>query len=256
MMKNKLDFKLDEKARIYDVEIMYDSKSSFLENYIQKKPIIGALLKNIKNSMIDARDYIFVDGFIEEEAGKLIRKYISKDTVFLEIGCGDLGIRRFLPKDICYNAFDVFISEYALKKASGNKENMNLALACATRIPLDSESVSLVVATEVLEHIPQIDKAIYEIYRVLRRGGILIVSIPNNYCFKYKRKGPHPDHVQNWSFDSFKEYMTNQKFMYLEGFMKGFWLPLPLWLTKASYQVPFSCKDEFYNTNFFYVFKK
>jgi len=38
--------------------------------------------------------------------------------------------------------------------------------------------------------------------------------------------------------------------------MKGFWIPITISPGKASYQLPISSKNEFYNTNFFFVFKK
>ncbi len=38
--------------------------------------------------------------------------------------------------------------------------------------------------------------------------------------------------------------------------MRGYWIPLTILPGKASYQLPISSKNEFYNTNFFLVFKK
>lgn len=226
--------------RTWVLGIHRDSRSKFLLN-----PFLWPIIK--------WRDDLFVDGFIEYGIGKWIKQLINDNIVFIEVGCGDMSLRKFLRRKICYNAFDISLSELHLKRAF-KKGNVNVALASATDIPLDSNLVSLIVSTECFEHIPEIDRAISEIRRVAKPNAKLLCTIPNNYCYKYQKKGPHPEHVNNWSYEEFKEYMNERGFKFIEGYMKGFWIPLPLWLTKTSYQLPISSKNEFYNTNFFYMF--
>jgi SAM-dependent methyltransferase len=48
----------------------------------------------------------------------------------------------------------------------------------ATRMPFPDDSFDLVIAAEVLEHIPADQRAINEISRVLRPGGIAAVTVP------------------------------------------------------------------------------
>ncbi len=74
-------------------------------------------------------------------------------------------------------------------------------------------------------------------------------------CNKYKKKGPYGYHINKWKNEEFIEYMKSNKFEYIEGIMKGKWIPFPLWITGTSYQLPLSSKSEYYNTNFFYVFR-
>jgi len=45
---------------------------------------------------------------------------------------------------------------------------------------LDSSSFDLVVASHVLEHLPQIDRTLRLFNRLLRRGGKLVVLVPNS----------------------------------------------------------------------------
>jgi len=205
--------------------------------------------------ILKLRNDLIVDGFIEREIGKLIKKYITKDTVFLEIGCGDMSLKRFIPSNLWYNALDLELSDFHIIRTLRNKHNVNLVLASATEIPTPDNTASLIVSTETFEHIPEIDKAMQELHRIAIPDAILICSIPNNYCYKYKKKGPHRGHVNNWRYEEFIEYMKSHHLEFVEGFMKGKWIPFPLWMTKTSYQVPISSKSECYNTNFFYVFK-
>jgi len=193
---------------------------------------------------------------IEKEAGKLMKKYLRKNNIFLEVGCGDMSLRKYLPNSHTYNAMDISLADFHLQRVLPEGKRINVVIASVTKIPLPSNSVSMIAATEVLEHIINVNKAMSEIERVLKPRGVLIVSIPNNYCYKYQIKGAHTEHVQNWDFKGFIKYAEKYKFQVVESFMKGYWVPLPLWLTRTSYQLPFTSKEEFYNTNFFYVFRK
>ncbi len=212
--------------------------------------------KSLLYPVYKIRNYLVVDGFIEYQIGRLITKYISDDTLFLEIGCGDMSLRRFLPKSVSYNALDLELSEFQLRRNLRKRGAISIVLASATDIPAPSGIVSLIVSTETFEHIPKINKALEEISRVASPKATLICSIPNNCCYKYEKKGPHRGHVNDWTFDEFTHLMKLHSFELVEGFMKGWWIPLPKWLTRQSYQLPFSSECEYYNTNFFYVFRK
>lgn len=184
----------------------------------------------------------------------MIQTHAKPDSIFLDVGCGSMKLRRYLPKGLFYNGIDISLAENILRRYSSKE--INVALASATEIPLESEIVTIVACTEVLEHIPEVDKAISEIHRILTAGGFLFLSIPNNYCYKYKKKGPHADHVNDWTFDEFRLLMEESGFDFLTGTKVGFWIPFPSWLTHTSYQLPRSHQHEFYNTNFFYAFRK
>ncbi len=54
-----------------------------------------------------------------------------------------------------------------------------------TNIPLDDASVDTAVCSEVLEHIPDNRKAMSELYRVMKPGGTLLFSMPNNNSLLY-----------------------------------------------------------------------
>ena len=225
------------------------------ESGISRNSPMKLLLKRLLWPLVNLRNYLVIDGFIQREAGRLITGYLTAGSVFLEIGCGDMSLRKYLPENFWYNALDLNLSDFHILRALGSRERTNIVVASATEIPASSEVASLLVSTETFEHIPDIDRAVAELHRVAKPGAVLICSIPNNYCRKYEVKGPHPGHIQAWSYDEFKAYMEKRNFEFIEGFMKGKWLPFPLWLTKSSYQLPLSSVSEKDNTNFFYVFR-
>jgi SAM-dependent methyltransferase len=150
-------------------------------------------------------------------------------------------------------SFDLAFSEAQLDKLFRRRSDVNICLADAKRLPIDDNSVDIIVSTEVFEHIPDVGVAIAEARRVCRPGGKLICSIPNNFCKKYVVKGPHPDHVNNWNFQDFSDLMKSFDFYEIESSMRGWWIPLPR-LVNFTFQLPFAPRKEYVSTNFLYVF--
>ncbi|MDE2183307.1 MAG: hypothetical protein KGJ78_09825 [Alphaproteobacteria bacterium] len=72
----------------------------------RNRPLVRSLKVRLY-PLVKLRQDLLVDGFIESEIGLLIRRYVKPDTVFLEVGCGDMSLKRFLPKDVAYNAVDL-----------------------------------------------------------------------------------------------------------------------------------------------------
>ena len=215
----------------------------------------GTGIRGIFLGALRLHNYLFVDGFIEREVNCLLGRYYARGQAFLEVGCGDMSINRFLPRDAWYNAFDLSLSERNLERLFAARERANVAMASAKQIPLDSGAVDCLVSSECLEHIPGVDEAVREMRRICRTGAKAIITIPNNFGKKYQVKGPHPEHVNDWTFDGFCELMAACGFRKLEGYMKGYWLPLPTALTRVSYQVSLASVKEANNTNFFFVFE-
>jgi len=223
---------------------------------IRRNSKLELILKKLAWPLVKFRSNLLVDGFIERGVGRWIKEFTTKGSVCLEVGCGDMSLRKFLPKNIWYNGFDFSFSEFQLLRVLKKKEGrLNLAIASATDIPLESNSASVIFSKEVFEHIPEIDLAVDEIYRIAKPGAKLICSIPNNHCYKYKKKGAHPQHVNDWTYDEFIKYMQSHSFKLIEGYMIGLWIPLPRRLTNTSYQLPISSRNEYYNTNFLFLFE-
>ncbi|MCS6829397.1 MAG: class I SAM-dependent methyltransferase [Armatimonadota bacterium] len=54
----------------------------------------------------------------------------------------------------------------------------NLLLAAAERLPLAKESVDVIVATDILEHLDDDIAVLAEFYRTLKPGGYVVVTVP------------------------------------------------------------------------------
>ena len=92
----------------------------------------------------------------------------------LVIGCGNKEDQALLVKNSGALGFD--LSFEALRS---NQSKDRLFAADILSIPLVDNSIDVAVCSEVLEHVPLIRSAVKEMARVIKPGGILIVTTPN-----------------------------------------------------------------------------
>lgn len=92
----------------------------------------------------------------------------------------------------------------------GAKKNEILLIADATNLPFKNNFFDRIIASEVLEHIPDDMKALNEMYRVLKPGGVIMVTVPNHdYPFLW-------DPV-NWLLEKFWHFHLPSDVWWLSG---------------------------------------
>jgi SAM-dependent methyltransferase len=92
----------------------------------------------------------------------------------LDVGCGVMPYRKLIesnPKVSKYIGMDLADSSLYAQVEPDLKWN-------GSEIPLGEESVDCVVATEFLEHYAEPEKALREILRVMRPGGLFFGTVP------------------------------------------------------------------------------
>ena len=95
--------------------------------------------------------------------------------VVLDIGCADSKPRRHLPADAEYYGLDYFDTATAWY---GTRPDV---FGDAQQLPFAPDSVDHVLLLDVLEHIPEPDRCLAEIRRILKRDGTLTVQVPFMY---------------------------------------------------------------------------
>lgn len=112
---------------------------------------------------------------------------LSGKERILEIGCGRGFYLRTLDQILPpLEITGIDLNERYLQTAKKFIDNpkVNLIKADATSLPFKNNTFNRIIASEILEHIPDDEKAISQMYRVLKPGGIAIVTVPNkNYPF-------------------------------------------------------------------------
>jgi SAM-dependent methyltransferase len=130
--------------------------------------------------------YPFTLGFFYREKMRAIH-YIAPNLFFdkiLEIGGGQGGLTALLYPRSHITNLD-FNSDFA-NAPCNQKENVTFVCGDATTLPFPNNHFATVTMFDVLEHIKDDQKAITEALRVLKPGGFLLVSTPNeNWQFPY-----------------------------------------------------------------------
>ncbi|AUN16931.1 MerR family transcriptional regulator [Clostridium botulinum] len=100
----------------------------------------------------------------------------------LELGCGDASLwnKNFnhIPSnwDITLTDFSEGMLKDAKKNLREKRSRFNFKIVNAESIPFEEESFDVVIANHMLYHVPNMNKALKEINRVLKSEGILFAS--------------------------------------------------------------------------------
>ena len=115
---------------------------------------------------------------------------LAPDQICLDVGCGEgrHTLAAYLLDGVL--AVGVDLCKQDLATAKGRIEDMHLhgpggmvgfAAGDATALPVASGTVDVVIASEILEHIPNYLSVLEEAMRVLKPGGRLCVSVPRQW---------------------------------------------------------------------------
>jgi len=117
-----------------------------------------------------------------DKALELIFPYIQKNKKILDLGSGrghltdrikDLMIQKRIDPKKHLLAADIFHNIFEVKNIPFKKTDFN------KKFPFKASSFDLIYSIEVIEHIRSPYDFISECYRILKPGGILILSTPN-----------------------------------------------------------------------------
>jgi SAM-dependent methyltransferase len=136
----------------------------------------------------------------------------------LDAGCGEGFVARALGEAMpSLSIVGADIDADALGLAADIAPQVARVRADVCRLPWPDDSFPLVIATEVLEHVPDGDRALAEFVRV--SGAHLILSVPHEPWFAWgnlarlknvRRGGRDPDHVRFWTRGGFVDFVSQR----------------------------------------------
>lgn len=136
-------------------------------------------MKNILYEKPDAK----LNPRMRESVSLVLRPGV-KGAKILDIGCGYGWFEYHLLKEDITEITGIEITEQDLKTTKDNLKHKKarFSIGGALELPFDDQSFDIVVAWEVIEHIPKHteEKMFAEVSRVLRRGGHFYLSTPYN----------------------------------------------------------------------------
>jgi len=125
-------------------------------------------------------------GFFYREKMQAIH-HIAPDQPFqeiLEVGGGPSGLTAMLYPQARITNID--IDPRYNNFPSNQQKRVHFVCGDATDLPFGKQSFDAVTLFDVLEHIPDHEKTVSEVLRVLRPGGFILISAPNeNWRFPY-----------------------------------------------------------------------
>lgn len=108
---------------------------------------------------------------------QFLRGVELRDTLVLDGGCGVGGLTRVLvAKGARVIALDIGPQ---LASATRRRWGCTAVVGTLTALGLSSCAFDTVLSSEAIEHTPDPERAVLELYRVLKPGGHLVLSTPN-----------------------------------------------------------------------------
>lgn len=144
---------------------------------------------------------------------KFAYQFIQGKTV-LDIACGTGFGSTLLEKAMPATIIGVDVDNEAVKKAHQSNENhfesLMYLVADAGSIPLPNLTIDVVLCIETIEHIKDEKHVINEFFRVLKEGGILVLTTPNAKITQPVNGIPsNPYHVREYTPRALKNLLSS-----------------------------------------------
>lgn len=104
-----------------------------------------------------------------------LERLLTGGERILDVGCGTGAVMKFLSEK-GYLVDGVDFSEEALKYCYD--KGLRVQLGTAEEMSFDSKTFDVVLALDILEHLPDDSLGIKEMGRVLKNGGLAIITVP------------------------------------------------------------------------------
>lgn len=171
---------------------------------------------------------------------KYLRTFLSPDTVFLEIGCGDAEV-SYAVANLVKSACGLDVTD-ALIKYSCAPKNFKFIKTASTNIDLPDHSVDVAFSNQLMEHLHPDDaeSQVREVVRVLRSGGSYFCRTPNRVT------GPHDVsryfdqtatglHLLEYDYGSVRKLFLRAGFRKVRFLVtsRGRTAPLPYWVARS-----------------------
>lgn len=127
---------------------------SYLQVYLRNRPLFLSLIRS-------------------KEAG-LFAQYLPLKSPVLDVGCGDGFFAR-----VAFGHLDVGldVADSRISQAAAGSAYQKVVTYNGRRFPFPARSFNTVVSNCVLEHLPNLQEVVHEIFQVLRPGGLFITTV-------------------------------------------------------------------------------
>jgi 2-polyprenyl-3-methyl-5-hydroxy-6-metoxy-1,4-benzoquinol methylase len=130
--------------------------------------------KHIKKNSFSRKKWTAVDTFLYKLRSNIALRYIKNGDHLCDLGCGKEGLflLRVKSKISCGVGLDVEVDKITNNKIMLKKAELNGIL------PLQSNEFDVVTSLAVLEHLDDSTSFMREAYRIIKDGGLLLLTTP------------------------------------------------------------------------------
>lgn len=195
-------YKEKEIKTIEGVPCFFES-NDYVENYDK---IAGELIKGLKengrNPWMEEEHW----KKLEENTFNICSKYVKSGDKILDVGCGTGRLLSYFD-DVKKYGIDISIDMAKMSKEKG----IEACMGNVENLPYLDEFFDMVICTDVLEHVFDLYKTMFEIDRVVKKGGHIVLRVPVGDELKYYLDPSYPFeyvHLRIFSKSSLQLYCT------------------------------------------------
>lgn len=219
MVMKKIDDKI---RRQYEVEKELASNlknSSWEERKVLYKGLYDELFKKVPwhPRLVKKKDKKRRSLELQNQL-QLLDKFISRDTVFLEVGPGDCNLALELTKMV-KKVYAVDISDNLIRSEKELPNNFELIISDGRSIDAPHNSIDVAYSNQVVEHFHPEDVSwhIRNVKDVLKPGGIYIILTPHRFkgpcdVSKYFDEESSGLHLKEWTFSELIDIFELHKY--------------------------------------------
>ena len=124
--------------------------------------------------LLAAHDETYLRHYVE-----LVIRYAPSGSRILDLGCGN-GISSRLLNQADFDVVGTDISALFLEEAQEwENPKLRYKVCDVLELPFENNSFDVICSNELIEHLPDVETALTEMIRVVRKGGKVVLSGPN-----------------------------------------------------------------------------
>ena len=124
--------------------------------------------------LLAAHDETYLRHYVE-----LVIRYAPSGSRILDLGCGN-GISSRLLNQADFDVVGTDISALFLEETQEwENPKLRYKVCDVLELPFENNSFDMICSNELIEHLPDVETALTEMIRVVRKGGKVVLSGPN-----------------------------------------------------------------------------
>jgi ubiquinone/menaquinone biosynthesis C-methylase UbiE len=155
----------------------------------------------------------------ERRVHEYVISKVPKDICkILDVGCGKGWVaKHYLPKGVKVHSLDVSTSNPAKVKELYPSDDHKGIAADSFLLPFYDNSFDIVVASEIIEHVIDPAEFVKELFRVVKKGGKLLVTTPYKekliyyLCVHCNKKTPANAHIHSFDEKKLESYYNGEE---------------------------------------------